>query len=96
MTTLKDWPKVYQKLKRKRFAHDDERILYARTLASSPQERWEMHENYMKLHGCWGWKNRRRFWQLRKWLDDTTRIGLWKERLTNKELGVQQTSERGN
>ena len=85
-TRLKDWPKIYLKLKGMKFAHDDERILYARGLAATSQERWEMHENFMRLNGCWGWTNRRRFWQLRKKLNDTTRPGLWKLRLTNSEM----------
>ena len=85
-TSVKDWPKIYKKLGGMRFAHDDERILFARFTAATAQERLEMNDNYLRLNGCWGWQNRRRFAQLRKRLDDTTRPGLWKQRLTNEEL----------
>ena len=85
---LKDWPKVYRRLKRTRmrFANDDERILFARAHAATPEERMEMHDNCMRLTGCFGWRNRHRFYQLRRRLNDTTLPGLWKLRLTNEEL----------
>ena len=90
---LKDWPKLYQKLKRMRFAHDDERVLFARTLAATPQERWEMSQNFLRSNGIDGRKDQRRFWQLRRKLDDTTRPGLWKMRLTNIELAARHGFE---
>jgi hypothetical protein len=83
---LKDWPKVYQKLKRKRFSHDDERILFARTEAATPDERMQMNDNCLRLTGCWGWENRRRFYQLRRRLCDSTLPGLWTLRLSNEEM----------
>ena len=90
---LKDWRKVYKNLEGMRFVHDDKRILYARTLAATPQERYEMMQNYLRLNGINGWKDRRRFWQLRKKLDDTTRPGLWKMRLTNAEMAARHGFE---
>ncbi len=83
---LKDWPKVYRMLKRMRFEHDDERILFARTQAATSDERMEMNDNCLRLTGCWGWENRRRFYQLRRRLCDSTSPGLWKLRLTNEEM----------
>ena len=71
---LKDWQKIYRKLKRMRFALEDERILFARTLAATPQERMEMNDNCLRLTGCWGWQNRRRFYQLRRRFNDTTHL----------------------
>ena len=85
-TTIKDWPRIYQRLKKMRFAHDDERILFARTEAATSQERMEMNDNCFRLTGCWGWENRRRFYQLRKRLNDSTLPGLWKLRRTNEEM----------
>ena len=83
---LHDWHKIYTKLKRKRFAHDDQRILFVRTEAATPQERVEMNDNCLRLTGCWGWENRRRFYQLRRKLNNPELPGLWKLRLTNAEM----------
>ena len=85
-TTLKDWRKVYRRLKCEKFSHDDERILMARTLAATPDERMQMNDNCLRLTGCWGWKNRHRFYQLRKRLNNPKTRGLWKLRLTNEEM----------
>ena len=90
---MKDWPKICRKLSTMRFAHHDERILFAHGLAASPNERLEMNENCLRLHGCWGWKNRRRFAQLRRKLDDATRPGLRKEKLSNAELAARHGFE---
>ncbi len=90
---LKDWPKVYRKLRRMHFANDDERILFARGLAASPQERWEMNENYLRANGVYGWKDRHRFYQIRRRLNDTSRLGLWKSRVTNEELAARHGFE---
>ena len=86
-TTIKHWPKIFAKLKRmRRFAHDDERILQARCMAATAQECLEMNDNCLRLTGCWGWGNRRRFYKLRKRLNNPTLPGLWKLRLTNEEM----------
>jgi len=53
-TSLKDWPKVYQKLKRLRRLDEHEKFLYARSLAASPDERWRMNVTYLRSLGLWG------------------------------------------
>jgi hypothetical protein len=51
---MKDWPKVYRKLKRMRGLDEHEKVLYARSLASSPDERWQMNVTYLRSLGLWG------------------------------------------
>jgi hypothetical protein len=53
-TTLKDWPKVYEKIKRVRGLDEHEKILFARSLAATPDERWQMNENLLRSLGFWG------------------------------------------
>ena len=92
-TTVKDWPKVYERIKFMRGMSKDEKILFARGLAATPTERLEMHDNFLRLNGIHGWKDRRRFCQLRRKLNDTSRPGLWKLRLTNEELAARHGFE---
>ena len=53
-TSLKDWPEVYERIKRVRGLDESEKVLYARSLAATPTERWQMNENYMRSLGLWG------------------------------------------
>lgn len=53
-TSLKDWPKVYRKLKGMRGLDDHERVLFARFAAATPDERWQMNVNYLLSLNCWG------------------------------------------
>jgi hypothetical protein len=53
-TTLKDWPKVYQRIKRVRGFDEHERILYARSLAATPDERWQMNVAFLRSLDLWG------------------------------------------
>ena len=50
-TSLKDWPKVYQKIKRMHGMSEDEKIQLARSLAATPDERWQIHETFLRSHG---------------------------------------------
>jgi len=60
-TTLKDWPKVYQKIKDVPGLDEHEKILFARSLAATPDERWQMNETYLRSLGCWGRSALKRF-----------------------------------
>ena len=53
-TTLKDWPKVYEKIKGMRGLDEKEKVLFARFAAATPDERWQMNVNYLRSVGCWG------------------------------------------
>lgn len=50
-TSLKDWQKVYRKLKGMRGMDESERIQLARSLAATPDERWLIHETFLRSHG---------------------------------------------
>jgi len=50
-TSLKDWRQVHRKLKKMRGLSEEERIQLARSLAATPDERWQMHENFLHSHG---------------------------------------------
>ncbi len=60
-TSLKDWPKVYEKIKGMRGMDEQEKILFARFAAATPDERWEMNVSYLRSLGCWGRSRRKKF-----------------------------------
>jgi len=53
-TSLKDWPKIYQRIRRVRGLDEHKKILYGRSLAATPEERWRMNEAYLRSFGLWG------------------------------------------
>ncbi|HEX3856392.1 MAG TPA: hypothetical protein VHY30_03730 [Verrucomicrobiae bacterium] len=53
-TSLKDWPKIYRKLKDMSGLDEHEKILFARFAAATPDERWQMNVNYLRSLNCWG------------------------------------------
>jgi hypothetical protein len=53
-TSLKDWPKIHARIKRVRGLDEHEKILYARSLAATPDERWRMNETFLRSFGLWG------------------------------------------
>lgn len=42
--------RVLKKLEGMRGLSLEERILFARSLAATPDERWRLHENFLRLH----------------------------------------------
>ena len=40
---------------------EDEKYLFARSLAASPDERWRMHENFLRSHGLFTRSSRKKF-----------------------------------
>jgi len=60
-TSLKDWPKVYQKIKRVRGLDEHEKVLFARSLAATPDERWRMNETFLRSFGLWGRSGLKKF-----------------------------------
>jgi len=57
---LKDWKKVYHRIKRVRGFDEHEKILYARSLAATPDERWQMNVTYLRSLGLWGRSNKKK------------------------------------
>ena len=51
---LKDWPKMYRKLSQIRGWDEHEKVLYARSLAATPDERWELNVTFLRSLGLWG------------------------------------------
>lgn len=60
-TSLKDWPKVYQKIKRMRGATLKEKVLLAQGLAATPEERMQMHDSYLRSLGLYSHWERKKY-----------------------------------
>jgi hypothetical protein len=58
---LKDWKKVYQKIRGMRGLSEEEKIMIARSLAATPDERWQMHESFLRSHGLFSHWERKAF-----------------------------------
>jgi len=58
---LKDWRKVYRKLKGMRGLDEHEKVLYARSLAATPDERWQMNVTFLRSLGLWRRSERKKF-----------------------------------
>ena len=88
ITSLKDWPKVYDKIKGAVWLTEIERIQFARSLAATPDERWEMNVNCIRSLGLSKPFRSVRDLELRKAklrkLDAAG--GLWRLKLSNYEL----------
>ena len=52
---------MYQRIKNVRGLSEDEKLLFARSLAASPQERWDMHENFLRSLGLFTHSARKKF-----------------------------------
>ena len=51
---LKDWKKVYRRLDRLHELDEHEKVLYARSLAATPDERWHINVTFLRSLGLWG------------------------------------------
>jgi hypothetical protein len=40
---------------------EDEKHLFARSLAANPDERWQMHENFLRSHDLYTLSSRRKY-----------------------------------
>ena len=59
-TRLKDWPEVYQKLKGMRGLSQEEKVLLAQGLAATPDERWRMHDDFLRSFGLYShWERKK-------------------------------------
>ena len=59
-TSLKDWRKVYRRIRDAHGFDEHEKVLFARSLAATPDERWQMNVTYLKSLGLWGRSGLRR------------------------------------
>jgi hypothetical protein len=53
--------KVFAKIKGVRGLSVEEKWLFARSLASTPDERWKMHENFLRSYGLFTRSQRKKF-----------------------------------
>jgi len=60
-TSFKDWPKVYQKLKRMRGSTLKEKVLLAQGLAATPEERMQMHDSHLRSLGLYSHWDRKKY-----------------------------------
>ena len=53
-----------EKLKALPYLDEEERLLYARSLLATPEERWEMHETYLRSLNLFSYFERKKsaFW----------------------------------
>jgi hypothetical protein len=57
---LKDWPKVFQKLRKMPGVTLEERVLLAQGLAATPEERLERHDQYLRSLGLYSHWDRKK------------------------------------
>ena len=43
--------RILRKIRNVRGLSEDEKYLFARSLAATPDERWRLHENFLRSHG---------------------------------------------
>ena len=60
-TTLKDWPKVLERLKPMRGLTLKQKLLLAQGLAATPDERLQMHDNHLRSLGLYSHWERKKF-----------------------------------
>jgi hypothetical protein len=53
--------RVFERIRSVRGLSVDEQWLFARSLASTPDERWQMHENFLRSHGLYTRSGRKAF-----------------------------------
>ena len=53
--------RTLRKLGRVRGLSEDEKYLFARSLAATPDERWQLHENFLRSLGLYTRSERRRY-----------------------------------
>ena len=59
-TSLKDWPKVYARIKNMRGLSLEEKVLLAQGLAATPEERWQMHDQFLQSFGLYShWERKK-------------------------------------
>ena len=60
-TVEKKTARMLKKLEKIRGLSDEERYLFARSLAATPDERWQFHVNFLRSHGLYRRSDRRKF-----------------------------------
>ena len=59
-TSLKDRPKVYRRIKNMRGLRLEEKMLLAQDLAATSEERWRMHDQFLRSFGLYShWERKK-------------------------------------
>jgi len=53
--------RMLKKLAGIRALSEDEKYLFARSLAATPDERWQFHVNFLHSHGLYRFSDRKKF-----------------------------------
>jgi hypothetical protein len=53
--------RVLRKIRDVKGLSEDEKYLFARSLAATPDERWEMHQNFLRSHDLYTRSSRRKY-----------------------------------
>ena len=53
--------RILRKLRGVRGLSEDERHLFARSLAATPDERWQMHETFLRSHDLFTRSSRKKY-----------------------------------
>ena len=53
--------RVFEKIKGVRGLSVEEKWLFAKTLAATPDQRWKMHENFLRSYGLYKRSQRKKF-----------------------------------
>jgi hypothetical protein len=53
--------RVLRKIRHVGSLSEDEKYLFARSLAATPDERWRLHENFLRSHGLFSRSERKKF-----------------------------------
>ena len=58
--------RMLKKIRNVRGLSEHEKLLFARSLAATPDERWQMHENFLRSHDLYTRSSRKKygFWSL--------------------------------
>jgi hypothetical protein len=74
-TTFKDWPKIYRRIRRMRGLRMEEKVLLAQGLAATPQERWSMHDQFLRSFGLSShWERKKLGFKLQEWPPPFSRV----------------------
>ena len=52
---------ILRKIRNVRGLSEDEKYLFARSLAATPDERWRLHENFLRSHGLFKRSERKKY-----------------------------------
>ncbi len=53
--------RIFKRIRNTPGLSEDEAHLFARSLAATPDERWRLHENFLRMHGLFKRSSRKKF-----------------------------------